>query len=139
MARCITVIRIRENRVTQRLTAVLVLGVLLGAQAAPLAASPRHCAMQRPAPSRVCCDLSGAGDREASISAGSCCRFEASTSRTQAPGIVPSQAPSRDNISSPAVLALSPLEGPAPEGSGADLPQPRSTLTPLSLHNTLRL
>jgi len=51
--------------------------------------------MERPAPARVCCDLSGGPDRQASISAGSCCRFEAATPRTQVPGIVPSPAPSR--------------------------------------------
>lgn len=129
----------RENEVTRRLTAVLVLGVLLGAQAAPLAASPGRCAMKHPVPARVCCDLSGHPDREGSISAGSCCRFEAATPRTTAPGIVPSPAPSRDGVSLPASLALSRLEDPAPARSGSDLPQVRSTRSPLSLHNTLRL
>jgi len=140
MARCFTGIRIRENEVTRRLISILVLTVLLGAQAAPLAASPRHCALERPAPARVCCDRSGDPDRQASISAGSCCRFEAATPRTQAPGIVPSPPLSRDGATSPAALALSRIEIPAPgQRSGSDPVQPRSTRSPLSLQTALRL
>jgi hypothetical protein len=126
--------------VTRRITSILVLGVLLGTQAAPLAASGRHCAMQRPARARVCCDLSGRPVHQASFSAGSCCRFEAATPRAQAAAVIPPPARAQGDFSDLVAFAASPrLLAPAPDASGSPLPQHRSTRSPLSLHNTLRL
>lgn len=132
----------KENSVTRRYVSILMLAILMGANAAPLAASGRHCAMQRPAPSGVCarCDLAGGSSREASLSAGSCCRFEAATPRTLAPGIAPGSQRPHDDVSLLAVLAVESQFGiSAPGRSETDLPQPRSTDSPLALHNILRL
>jgi hypothetical protein len=129
-----------ENAVTRRFIGLLALITLIAAQAAPLAASVTHCSMQRQASPMLCCHRAGETPRGASVAAGSCCRFEAGTPRAQAPGIAPTSLVSYDNSSPLALLShASEFEAPARARSGSGPPHYRSTDSPISLHNTLRL
>jgi hypothetical protein len=129
----------------RKLVTSLVLAGLLGVHAAPLVAAARpHCAMQRPVASRVCarCDVAPGPARASSFSAGSCCRFEAATPASRIPGDLPTTQRAPEGSSSPAAVEVA--SRPAPEiltggGYPSDLPQPRSTDSPISLHSTLRL
>jgi len=122
--------------VIRRLAAMLLLGLTVSAQAAPLAAGA-HCAMQGPlAP---CCERAGTPSHGATVAAGSCCRFEAAVPKTQTPGIL-SQARHQDDSSPLLVLPpSSQLKGLASARSESHALQPRSTDSPLTLHNILRL
>jgi hypothetical protein len=127
-----------ENTLTRQLGGFLTLLIVLFAQAAPLAACARSCPI-KPLATMPCC-ATEAPSREASLSAGSCCHFEAATPRTQSPGIFPPLQRSQEVASLLAILTPSTAPpSPALERSGSELPQPRSTDSPITLHNTLRL
>jgi hypothetical protein len=125
-----------ERLMIRRFAAILLLSVTVSAQAAPLAASA-HCAMQGPlAP---CCDRAGNPAHDATLAAGSCCRFETAVPRTQPSGIL--LQPLHQDDSSP-LLIFAPSSEPnalTSARSGSLALQPRSTDSPLTLHNILRL
>jgi len=127
----------------RRLAAILALGFTISAQAAPIAAQARGCAMSHSSSARSCarCDLGPGPARSAALSASSCCHFETSEPATRALGIVP--APARESADGGSLLILSP---DAPVRDAAHPPHPvfasallRSTDSPPSLHTTLRL
>ncbi len=128
---------------TRHMTGLFLLGILLAAQGAPLAASGRHCPMSRSAQSRVCavCVIPEHPGHDASVSAGSCCRFEAASPTAQTPGVVPSAR--RANEAAVTALAALPAstrwDDLFSHTAFTDLAPPRSTDSPISLHNTLRL
>ena len=129
---------------TRRFTSLLLLTILVAAQAAPLTASARRCPMQPAAQSRHCgqCGIPSAPAGNASVSAASCCRFEAATPAAQTPAVVPpAKSISEVAFSSVAVLSAAPCRdgSPDPRGLLVDLSALRSTASPISLHNTLRL
>ena len=127
----------------RRLISFLVLGILLAAHAAPLTAGGRHCGMERDARVAVC---PGCGDaapnRAATVSATSCCRFEAASPRSTTPGVLPSIQRAQDSGSAAAFMlacvvtaetsrALLPARSPSPPLRSSD--------TPITLNSTLRL
>jgi len=125
--------------VARRPIGLLTLVVILCAQAVPLAACATNCPI-KPRATMACCESVGGPARGASVSAGSCCHFEAATPMTQAPGIFPPPQRSQEDASLFAILTPSPaLHSPALQRTGSEFPQPRSTDSPISLHNTLRL
>ena len=124
----------------RRYIGFLVLSALVAVHAAPLAAGVTHCAMQSQASPMLCCGPAGDSPRGASVATGSCCRFEAATPSAQAPGIIPTPSGSHDQGGPLAILSYSSGIGPpAPGRSGSEPSQPRSTDSPISLRNTLRL
>jgi hypothetical protein len=128
-----------ETAVTRRLTGFLTLVVVLCTQGVPLAACATNCPVKQPKTMECC--VSGKGPtRGAALSAASCCHFEAATPSAQLAGTVPPPQRSQEKESLLAILTPSPaLYSPAPERQGWEFPQPRSTDSPISLHNTLRL
>jgi len=132
-----------ERSMIRRIAAVLVLGLTVSAQAAPILAQVRGCAMPRASSAKSCprCDLGSTAAHGVALSAGSCCRFEASEPATRAPGIVPMPPRATEDAGSPLLTAF---DGPSrdaalPARSGPALAPLRSTDSPASLHNTLRL
>ena len=126
----------------RRFAAIFLLGVTVSAQAAPIAASVRSCAMPHTGMAQSCarCDAVPGGAQETSFSAGTCCRFEATEPVARAVGVVPSSSRSVEAATAVAMLSSSPQFDPmAPSASGLSLFTPRSTDSPLSLHTTLRL
>ena len=127
----------------RRIAAILVLGLTVSAQAAPIAAQVRGCAMPRSIAARSCprCDLGSGSARTVALSAGSCCHFEASEPTTRAPGIVPASGGSSEDAGSLLVLSSDVHAwdaAPAAHPIFASAPL-RSTDSPPSLHTTLRL
>jgi len=121
--------------VTRRLVGILVLGLTLSAQAAPLVAGTLSCGLPQP-----CCDMIPKPSADASVSAGSCCHFEATEPATRASGVVP--APTRVEMPavSPATLpGVPPTLRPVAAITLPLVPADRSSLTPVSLRTTLRL
>ena len=132
----------REKMMPRRVFSFLILSTLIGAQAAPLAAGGRRCATSPSAHSGLCavCVISGAPGSGASVSAGSCCRFEAASPTAQTPGVVPSAQ--RAHETGALALLQASMHWDAMSSPGvahADLQTPRSTDSPVSLHSTLRL
>jgi hypothetical protein len=129
--------------VTRNVTSFLLLGILLAGQGAPLAANGLNCPMSRSAAAKACavCAVPGGAERRASVAAGSCCRFEAASPTAQTPGVVPAAPRCQNTAVSGAARSGSTLDGAffLPRPDGANLSPPRSTDSPLSLRNTLRL
>jgi hypothetical protein len=127
----------------RRIAAILVLGLTVSAQAAPIAAQVRGCAMPRSISARSCprCDMGSSSARSVALSAGSCCHFEASEPTTRAPGVVPVPARAGEDAGSMLAISSNTLTW---DVAFAARPGPafaplRSTDSPASLHNTLRL
>jgi hypothetical protein len=125
--------------VIRRLTAIAVLIAAVSAQAAPLAVAGA-CAMTMKASSMTCCASKQAPESATSVSAGSCCRFEASDQATRSSGVMPSTIRSESTVIALATVpGMTSLVRPATVEFGPPPTRDRSTDSPISLHTTLRL
>lgn len=127
----------------RRFASFVLLGIMMTAQAAPLAASGPVCPMERPA-SLLCvgCDGSDAPNRGTTVSAASCCRFEAASPTSPAPGVIPLLQRAQDSGAAPvSTLAAGPSgdEFLMPAFSSFHPSSLRSTDSPITRNNTLRL
>jgi hypothetical protein len=130
--------------VARNVTSLLLLGILLAAQAAPLAASGRRCGMERHARVALCgsCDIAGPPNRATTVSAASCCRFEAASPRSVMPGVVPSIQAAQDSGTAAAFALCRVAPGEATylsEPACTSSPPLRSGDTPVAQNTTLRL
>ena len=124
------------------ITAVTALGALTLGLGAPLTALDRHCPMQSSGASLCAvCDFGGASEREARVSAASCCRFEAANPAPQTPGVIPTiQMAGASHALDGAVSLADPRTAVIVSAAVRFAPTPpRSTHSPLTFRTTLRL
>lgn len=89
---------------TRRFVSLLLLAILVAAQALPVSAQGTTCRMARPAPSKECvrCDVNAGSNAAPTLSSGSCCRFDSPRESATLPGVLgqSQRAASNDEIGS---------------------------------------
>ena len=127
----------------RRFASFVLLGILVTVQAAPLAASGPVCPMERPA-ALLCvgCDVAAASNRATTVSAGSCCRYEAASATSPTPGVIPLLQRAQDSgTATVTTLAAGPSGDviPAPAFPSSHPSSLRSTDSPITRNIALRL